>query len=121
MALDPSLFVSDTVFDRPVTLADGSQHTFWFKEVPAVAFRAFQIAEHSFDDEVRASSMCKLIAASVCEPDGKPAMTFEQAQKLKPAVMNALMKEVLLVNKIGSAAKKDSPPEGNAGSGTPSP
>lgn len=96
--LDAAFFVSPTVHERQITLADGSVHTLWFREVPAGEYRRFMLAERSDDEDVRIGSMAKLIAASVCEPDGKPAMSYEQALQLKPAAANALIEAVLAVN-----------------------
>ena len=121
MPLDQALFVSESVIEREVELADGKKHTFWFREVPSVKFRAFQIAETSGDEQKRLSSMFVLIAASVCEPDGKPALSAEQAAQLKPTVTSALMAEILKINRIGGDEKKTSQPEAKSGSGTSSP
>ena len=95
-----SFFVSDDVHERKVELADGSGHTLHFRELPAVEFRKFGLAERSEDDEVRAEAMVRLIAASLCEPDGKPAMTLDQARKLKSHVAAALFDAVLDVNRV---------------------
>jgi hypothetical protein len=103
--LDKALFVSDTIHERTVTLPDGSSHALHFKELPAIAFRKFHDAERSDDEDVRAASMAKLIAASVCEPDGKPALSVEKAKQLTAAAANALIEAVLSVNGFGG--KKD--------------
>lgn len=103
--MSPDLFVSDAVQERTITLGDGSAHTLHFRELSAAAFRAFQIAEQSEDEDTRASSMARLIASSVCEPDGKPAMTRERAAQLKPAVMNSIVTEILALNRLGDKAK----------------
>jgi hypothetical protein len=119
--LDASFFVSDQLHERTVKLADGGEHKLHFRELPAVSFRAFQIAETSDDPDVRAGSMARLIAASVCNPDGTAAMDATKAQSLKPHVMNALVAEILSLNRLGADAKKASPPAGSDGSGTSSP
>lgn len=93
-----SLLVSDEIQEREVALPNGEKHTLHFREVPVVVFRRFQIAEGSDDDEVRASSIARLIQSSLCEPDGKPALTIEQACKLKPAAASALLDAVLEVS-----------------------
>lgn len=116
--LNDALFVSESVHAREVELTDGSKHTLHFKELPAAEFRKFHRAEQSDDDEVHAGSMAKLIAASLCEPDGKPAITYKKALTLKPAAMNAIFGAVLAVNGLGSKEKKDLPPETSDGSGT---
>lgn len=119
MPLSDALFISEQIHEREVTLADGQKHVLYFKELPAVDFRSYQLAEHSADETVRVTSMPKLVALSVCEPDGKPAMTLERAKMLKPEVMVALFSVILDLNQIGSKAKNSSPPEGKSGSGTP--
>jgi hypothetical protein len=103
--MDESLFVSDKLHERTVELTDGSKHVLHFKELPAVTFRAFHLAEKSSDEDVQAGSMAKLIAASLCDPDGKPAMSYAKALTLKPAAANALVQEILAVNGFGDKAK----------------
>ena len=90
-----------------VELPDGSKHMLHFKELPAVEFRKFQMAENSEDDEVRASSIAKLIAMSLVEPDGKPALTIKEAVKLNSAAANAIMAAILDINGFGKHAKND--------------
>lgn len=84
-------------------MPDGSVHTLHFKELPAVEFRKFQMAESSEDDDVRASSIAKLIAASLVEPDGKPAITIKDAARLNSAAANAIMSAILDVNGFGKS------------------
>lgn len=105
MALSDSLFVSEQLHERTVELADGSKHVLHFREVSSAAMRKYQIAESSADEEVRVSSMAVLIASSVVNPDGTPAMDVDKAQKLKPQVTNALMREILDLNSIGAREK----------------
>ena len=111
-----AFFVSSSVHERPVTLADGSVHTLYFREVPAGEYRRFALAENSEDEDVRIGALAKLICASMCEADGTPAITFDQALQLKPSVATALLEAVLEVNGSG----KDSVPEPSNGSGTSS-
>lgn len=92
------LMVSDTIHEREVELADGSKRVLYFKEVPAVVYRRFLIAEQSDDDDVRSTSLARLIQASMCEPDGKPALTLDQALRLKAGVSGKLVDAVLDVN-----------------------
>jgi hypothetical protein len=101
--IDAALFVSDKVHEKQVTLPDGSTHALYFKELPAVEFRKFAIAESSEDEAVQANSMAKLIAASLCEPDGKPAITLKDAQRLTASAMTAIAAAIMEVN--GFSAK----------------
>jgi hypothetical protein len=96
--LNESFFVSNQVQEKQVKLPDGSEHTLYFKELPAVEFRRFALAEQSENDDIKAASVAKLIASSLCEPDGKPAITFEKALQLKASAMNAIFEVMLEVN-----------------------
>lgn len=106
MAKLDGFFVSTEVHARKVKLADGSEHDLHFRELPSSEFRRFHLAESSDDEDVRISSMAKLIAASLCEVDGKPAITVKQALQLKPAAANALIDAVLSVNGMKPDAGK---------------
>lgn len=101
MKLAQSLFVSSEVHKRDVTLPDGSVHTLHFKELPAVEFRKFQLAESSADDDIKAGSMAKLIAASMVEEDGKQAITLKDALRLNSAATNAIISAILEINGFG--------------------
>lgn len=112
MAKFDGFFVSDAVHERRVTLADGTEHVLHFRELAVTDWRMWGFAERSDDDEVRAAAMSRLIAASLCEPDGTAAMTVEQALRLKPGVATALFSAVLDVNRVKRAS--DEGDEGNA-------
>ena len=101
MSLASSLFVSADVKTREVELPNGEKHTLHFKELPAVEFRKFQLAESSENEEVKAQSMIKLIVASLCEPDGKPALTVKDAARLNSSAANAIIAAILEVNGFG--------------------
>jgi hypothetical protein len=105
MALPSSLFVSSEVQSREVDLPDGNKHTLYFKALPAVEFRKFQLAEFSNDDDVKAQSMSRLIASSLCESDGKLALTIKDAERLHPLAANSLVTAILDINGFGQ--KKD--------------
>jgi len=96
--LNDSFFVSDQVHEKKVTLADGSEHVLYFKELPAIEFRRFALAEQSENEETKAASVARLIAVSLCEPDGKPAITFDKVLQLKASAMNAIFEAMLEVN-----------------------
>jgi hypothetical protein len=103
MTLAASFFVSTEIHQKEVELADGEKHTLYFKELPHVEVRQFQLNELSEDHDVRVLSMARLIAASLCEADGKPAVTVEQATQLKASVVSKLMQVITDVN---AAAQK---------------
>lgn len=99
------MFVSTSVHAREIEMPDGSVHTFYFKELPAVEFRKFHIAETSQDDEVKALSMAKLISAAMTDADGKPVLTLADAKRLNGHSMSAFMTAVLDVNGFGKKEK----------------
>jgi hypothetical protein len=103
--LDKSFFVSDVAIPKDITLSDGTTHKMFFKEISAIEFRKFFIAEQSNDDDVKATSMAKLIASSLCNEDGKPAITFHDALRLKGNAMNAIIAAVMEINGAGTEAK----------------
>lgn len=105
MTLPLSFFAAAEIQRREVELPDGSTHTLHFKELPAVEFRKFQIAENSDDENTRASSIAKLIAASLVNEDGTPGITVKDAEQLNGAAANALMTAILDVNGFGKAKK----------------
>lgn len=120
MSLDSAFFVSPTIHPRPVELPDGSKHTLHFKEVPAVEFAKYRLDQESEDANVKVGAVAKLICASICEEDGKPALSYAKALQLKAGAMNALLAAVIDVNSAGNAGNASAPGEAT-GSGTSSP
>ena len=121
LALAASLFVSETPTPRAVRLPDGSVHTLHFRQLPASAFRAFHAAVEK-GDAAQSRAVAKLIADSLCNPDGTPAIDEKQAAKLNAAAERAISDAILEVN--GLRQKEDaelgnaSPSAENSGSGT---
>lgn len=107
MSLPSAFFVSDELQPRTVKMPDGSEHVLHFRQLPAVEFRRFVFAENSADETTQAGSAAKLIAASLCDPDGKPAISYQQALKLNAAATKSLVEAVMSVN--GLDEKKDEP------------
>lgn len=117
--LDAAFFVSDELHARDVELPDGTVHRLHFRELTTQQVRGYQLAERSDDEDVQAGAIARLLSSSLCEPDGKPALTYEQALKLKPVASSALLSEVLAINALASrAAKKPPLTVVAAGSGT---
>jgi len=107
MALSSALFISDTPQQRTVKLQDGSEHVLHFKQLPAADFRKFFNDLNSANDSTKAQAMAWLISASLCEPDGKPALTVKQAMVLTPSAEKAISDAVLDVNGLGEKQGKD--------------
>lgn len=103
--LDKSLFVSTNVQEREIKLPDGKTHVLYFKELPAIEFRRFYLASQSADEDVRVFAIAKLISAALCDSDGKPAVTPEQASQLKSGPMNLIFEALLDVNGQGEQKK----------------
>jgi hypothetical protein len=96
--LDKSFFVSTELQEREVKLPDGTKHTLHFKELLNIEWQRFALARESDNQNVREAAIAKLIAASLFTPDGKPAITFEQALNLKVSAMNSIFEVMLEVN-----------------------
>ena len=96
--LPDSLFVSTRIHPRDVTLPDGTTHALHFRELPAVEFITFSNLHRSGNEDVRAGAACRLVAAGLCEADGKPALSVERALTLKPEPLNALFEALMDVN-----------------------
>lgn len=116
MSLSKDFFVSDKLHERNIEMPDGSKHLIHFAELTAADFTNFRDEQRSDDAKVRALSTPRLLVKAVREPNGKPAMTAEQAAMLKPGPMRALFEAVLEVNTYDG--KKASPSAADSGSAT---
>ena len=95
--LDDDLFVSDAPIAREVEIG-GKLRTLHFRELPAVEFIRFSRRAQDGSDDLRDGAAAKLVAASVCNPDGTPAMSYERALQLKSGPLNAIFAVVLEIN-----------------------
>lgn len=116
--MDAALFVSGTVHARTVTLLDGSAHVLHFRELTRREFRAYYRGQEADDDDAKDAATAALLCASLCEPDGTPALDAERAGRLKPAVSSAIISAIMAVNGFSPAEKKALPDAASAGSGT---
>lgn len=105
MGLPESAFVSPDVVEKQITFGDGTVHPVHFKDPGHVVFTRFLQERGSDDEEIRSNCTSKLIAASVCEPDGQPALSFTAACKLKTKVANELVQAIFEI--VGVATKKE--------------
>jgi len=105
-SIPDSLFASGDVIERQVELSDGKKHTLYFKELPAVEFRRFTLAERSGDEERQVEAMGRLIARSLVNPDGTAAMTVEKALTLKPDAMNKISEAIMELNGLAAGKSK---------------
>lgn len=116
MTLDDSLFVTDTLHERPVKLPDGRTHTLHFRELPAQDFIQYRAELSSDDESVRQLAPARLIARALANPDGTDALTMDKAATLKLPAAEAMMRALMEANSF--IAKKDSPSAAESGSST---
>lgn len=102
--LADSFFVSPRVHEREVELPDGSKHTLHFRELPAVEFIKFRNTTLAGSEDAQAGATCRLVAASLCDADGKPELTLDRALTLTSLALKALFQAVMAVN--GQATQK---------------
>lgn len=98
--LTDDMFVSDSIIEHPVKLGDGKERTMYFKPLSAIEWKQHMEAENSKDAKVRKESAARLIAKCVVEPDGRRAMTPQQAARLKPSVSGAFFMAILEINDL---------------------
>lgn len=91
-------FHPDTIEEREVELADGSKEVLHFKHLPNTAFERYAMWTNSQDEEVAASAAVRLVVLGLCEPDGQPALTIEQAVRLKRPVLQRIFATLMDVN-----------------------
>ena len=81
--LDLSNFASSTLVKREVELADGKKHDLMFKEPSAIDIERYGEGKMSKDRDTRLAATAELIVACLCNEDGSPALSLEQAVQLK--------------------------------------
>lgn len=104
--LNDAFFQSSEVHKRTVTLA-GKEHDLYFQRISAYDQSRFFSYWNSKDANERAEAAFVMVAASLCEASGAPAITVEKARTLKPEALNELFAKAMEVNKREE-------PEGNA-------
>lgn len=126
MTLDNALFRSAEPIAHNVTLPDGTTHALYFRQLPRKRFLAYwhAIEKAKDDDDAVDLANATLIAESLCEPDGSPAMSAERAMMLTIGAMQSISTAILVVNKMTKAAQEEakngSGSAENTGSGTSS-
>lgn len=96
--LPAELFVSDEIIERSVELGDGKQHKLHFQAVSHIEFNRWVTALTSADEDVRDRAHSRLISVSLVTADGKPALTIEQANRIKPTVLRKLGDVIAEIN-----------------------
>jgi len=120
--MDESWFVPPELEEKKVRLADGSEHVMYFRHLPNTDFETYALQVNSADPEVAGAAAARLLCKGLCEPSGKPALSYERVVMLKRTVFRALFAALLEVNTYGAAkveeTGKASGPGASAGSGT---
>jgi hypothetical protein len=108
-----ALFRSDELQKRSITLADGSVHTLYFREMThAQELKMREIAK------VDGDHVSYMIACSLCDESGALAVSEADAANLKRGVRNAVVSAVLDINGGGATVGNVLPPVENSGSST---
>lgn len=103
--LDPALFVGEQPVPEEITLADGTKHTFHFRELLASRLAQYHDELGADDPKVADKAQARLLADGVCMPDGGEALTEDEAYRLKPKVLTEMRKAIFRVNGLTTAAK----------------
>lgn len=98
------MFASRDVRPDTIELPDGKTAQFFVRELPDAEFRKLW----------READRSTLIAATICDEDGKPVMTAKQAAQLKPLVAAELQKIAMKHSGFGDEAEKAQAEAGNA-------
>lgn len=97
------MFASKDVHADTITLPNGDKAQFHVRELPDVEFRKL------WSEGDRA----KLIAAAICDEDGKPVMNVSQAAQLKPLVAAELQRVAMKHSGFGEEAAQAQVDAGN--------
>ena len=103
--LSDKFFISDQIEERSIELGDGTSEVLYFKHLPNTAFERYAIWSNSKDEDIVASAHARLLAMGLCGPDGKEAVTQEQAERIKRPVMLRMIAALLEVNGYGKKAE----------------
>lgn len=103
------ILTSNAPIPREVTFSDGTTETVYFRQTSAGQVRLWRAAEASDDDAERCFAMQRLVAASLCDAEGKPVITEAESQNLTSSGLTDLFPHVIAVAGIGTDQKKSSP------------
>lgn len=94
-------FIGATVTERDVKRQDRTL-TFHFREMSALEGETLGIELRKLGDDVR-GSRAKVIVQVVCDEDGAPLFTEEEANELPSSLSTELQKIAFDVNGLGTA------------------
>ena len=111
--LPADLFVSDAAHEKTISLPDGSEHVFRFREFSAAEYRRVQKMATSDDEDKREQHRAFLVSMTLVDDSGALVLTEAQAAKLKPAVLDRMYVAALEVNGYGGKAQPPGEPNGS--------
>lgn len=114
--MDADLFVSEQAVERTVKLA-GKSRTIWIREMSHADWFRYAAIARAGDLETQSGAQAFIVSKSLCEPDGKPALSHEQAANLKSHVLGALQTVILDYRKEQAATSGNDPTPGAMTSG----
>ena len=105
MEINKALFASSIPHERTIvlTLDNGEivSQVFYIREMTSLEMRRQVLAERSEDLQRVEMALGNLIAKAVCDAEGNPVMTVDQASQLKPLVGGQLRDVIMEVNGLG--------------------
>lgn len=99
-----SEFIGKTFVEREIELKD-KKKVFYFREMSADEAEDFFAKIDAKDAKKNKGLRNRLLAAVVCDSEGKPALTEEQAGKLPNDLANKLQDASLEANGLNKAAQ----------------
>ena len=105
--ISDKFFIDEKIEERPIEMGDGTSETLWFKHLPNTAFERYALWCNSSDEDVVSKAGPRLLVLGVCLPDGKPALTQEQAERIKRQIMLRILAALMEVNGYGKEKKTD--------------
>jgi hypothetical protein len=97
------MFAPKEVRRDTIELPNGTKAQFYVRAMPDTEFRSI------YDSQDRS----RLIAATICDEDGKPVMTVKQAGELKPIVAKMLQDVSMKHSGFGGEAEAEQEEAGN--------
>lgn len=92
-------YVTDEAIPRKIKIR-GELRQVWFREARDGDWYRWIAMRADPDLDVQAGARAFIVSKCLCEPDGSPALTLEQAAGLKPRVLKAMVDAII---EIGNA------------------
>lgn len=99
------LFISPSLVEKEVELADGKKHKLYFKEIAGLEFSRMVGKLDSNDEVERGTAVASIIVSSICNEDGTPALTQNEVFSLKTKVLKNIFDAVMEVSRGSNEGK----------------